>query len=112
MGVGGTRDGVPQYLTECQISSRNGQFTQCAAEPGREPRDGMQTAGIGGRGCHAVQDDERTALSGGRKSDRCVVLVGAGRVTGYRDQFRAHPASLHEAFTSSAKGWQPLPNWP
>jgi len=99
-----TRDRAGQDLSERQISSRNGQFPQRATEPGREPGDGMQTAVIGRGRCHSVQEDERTALSGGRKSDRGVVLVGAGGVTGYRDQFRAHPASLHEPFTSLAKG--------
>ena len=65
MGVGGTRDGLPQYLGQGQISPRNGQFVQGSAQPGREPRDGMQTAVIGGRRCDTVQDDERTTLSGG-----------------------------------------------
>ena len=43
------------------------------------------------------------------RADRREVLVGAVGVAGLRDEFGAHPASLHEPFTSSAKGRQRSP---
>src|SRR5688500_17529592 len=71
----------------------------------------MPTVHLGGRRSHTVKHDKRTALTGGREPGRRVVLVRAGGVAGYRDQFRTHSASLHEPFTSFFKGWQSSPNW-
>lgn len=58
---------------------------------------------------HAVQEDERSTLSGRGKRDRRVVLVGACGVAGLGGEFDTHPASLHEPFTRPARSRKGAP---
>lgn len=63
----------------------------------------MQTARrAGGRG-DPVEGDQYTAPSGSGERDAGEVLVGTADITGFRDKFRTHSASLHEPFTCFAK---------
>ena len=104
MRFGGTRDCLGQHLRERHISSRSGQFTQRAAQSGGEPGDGMRTAHRTLRRRHAVQENERTTLSGRGKRDRRVVLVGACGVSGLSGEFNTHSVSLPEAFSRPLGG--------
>lgn len=66
----------------------------------------MQTARRAhGRG-DPVEGDQYTALSGSGESDAREVLVEAADITGFRDKFRTHSASLHEPFTCFAEECQ------
>lgn len=66
----------------------------------------MQTPRATPRWRDPVERDQYSAPPGRGQGDTREVLVGPLDITGFRDKFRTHSASLHDPFTSFVKARQ------